>query len=114
VAVLPDDSEAANVAAVPPRDSVAKTPVVKASQEQTLKDLFDGLKAAGMVAESHHFIYVEESDTFLFVCKAARRGSNSAAQKFEEEASEPLLAVYKVLKSVQAWQAKAAKKPRAA
>jgi hypothetical protein len=114
VAALPDDTEEANVAAAPPRDSVAKTPVVKASQEQTLKDLFDGLKAAGMVAESHHFIYVEESDTFLFVCKAARRGSNSAAQKFEEEATEPLLAVYKVLKSVQAWQAKAAKKSRAA
>lgn len=109
MASLPDVTDEA----IASRNAAPTAPAANMSQEQSLKDLFDSLKAAGMVPESHHFVYVEESDTFLFTCRASR-GGNSPPQKFEEEANEPLLAVYKVLKRVQSWQAKSSKKVRPA
>lgn len=101
------DPPAANETAGPTRGPAGTSP----AEEKNLKDLFNSLKAAGMLADDCHFIYLEDTESFLFTCHASRGGS-STPQKFEAEASEPILAVLKVLKQVKAWQQKNPKKTR--
>ena len=81
-------------------------------QEMTLKTMFDRLQTYGMTPESHYFTYLEDSESFLFTCTATRPGSSATPQKFEEEAADPMLAVLKVLKRMQIWQAKKPKTTR--
>ena len=78
----------------------------------TLKTMFDRLQTYGMTPESHYFTYLEDSESFLFTCTATRPGSSATPQKFEEEAADPMLAVLKVLKRMQIWQAKKPKTTR--
>jgi hypothetical protein len=106
------DAADSNEAAGSTRGATVTNPAANVAQEKNLKDLFNSLKAGGMLAEDCVFIYLEDTESFVFRCYASR-GGNSTPQKFEAEASEPILAVAKVLKQVQTWrQQKSSKKTR--